>query len=274
MVEQPLYLDKNPRPAVGGSEVNLYGIKTRLVTVGDDLVSVLLEGLNRQGLNLEDGDIVAITSKIVSVAQNRLVRFDTVKPSEKAEALASEYDLEPGFVEIVLGESDVVYGGVYRALLTLKNGILFANAGIDHKNVPEGCAVLLPEDSDEAAAEIRREIGNRLGKNVGVLIIDSRTVPLRMGTLGVAIGVSGFKPIRDCRGESDLYGKPLLITRMAVADDLACAAHLMMGELTEKIPIVLIRGAPVEFDESASEVDAAIDRRECLYMKIFQPKPL
>ena len=254
--------------------MNLYGVKTRLVNVGGDLVSILLEGLDSAGLELKDGDIVAITSKIVSVVQNRLVRFDTIEPSRKAEDLASEYSLEPGFVEIVLNESDVVYGGVYRALLTLKNGILFANAGIDHKNVPDGLAVLLPEDPDKAATDIRREIKSRLGKRVGVMIIDSRTVPLRMGTLGVAIGVSGFNPIRDCRGKPDLYGKPLLITRMAVADDLACAAHLIMGELTEKIPIVLIRGAPVEFDESASGVNAGIDSKDCLYMKIFQPKPL
>ena len=274
MVEQVLYLDEDRRPAVGGSVMNLYGVKTRLVNVGDDLVSVLLEGLDSQGLELEDGDIIAFTSKIVSVAQNRLVRFDVIKPSKKAEDLGSEYHLEPGFVEIVLNEADVVYGGVYRALLTLNNGILFANSGIDHKNVPDGFAVLLPEDPDKAAADIRREIKSRLGKHVAVIIIDSRTVPMRMGTLGVAIGVSGFNPIRDCRGEPDLYEKPLLITRMAIADDLACAAHLLMGELAEKIPIVLIRGAPVEFDESASGVDAAIDWRECLYMKIFQPKPL
>ena len=261
-------------PVHGGLGTILFGIKTRLIGVGDNLVSLLLEGIKNEGLRLEDGDIVAITSKVVSVSQNRLVRFDTINPSERAKELAAEYGLEPGFVEVVLQEADEVYGGVYRAILTSKNGIMFANSGIDHKNVPQGFAVLLPENPDRDSTEIRREIEKRVGKHVGVMLIDSRTVPLRMGTIGVAIGISGFNPIRDCRGKSDLYDKPLLITRLAVADDLACAAHLVMGETTERIPMVLIRGAPVEFDESASIDAARIDSKDCLYMRIFQPKPI
>ena len=245
-----------------------------MIGAGDDLVSLLLEGLGNEGLQLEDGDIVAITSKVVSVSQNRLVQFDAVSPSAKAEELAAKYGLEPGFVEVVLREADQVYGGVYRALLTSKGGIMLANSGIDHKNVPQGFAVLLPENPDKDASDIRREIGERVGKHVGVMLTDSRTVPLRMGTIGVAIGISGFNPIRDCRGKPDLHNKPLLITRMAIADDLACAAHLVMGETTEKIPMVLIRGAPVEFDESASIEAARIDSKDCLYMRIFQPNPL
>jgi coenzyme F420-0:L-glutamate ligase len=238
------------------------------------LVSILFEGLDNEGLELEDGDIIAITSKVVSVVQNRLVRYNTIVPSEKARELASRYNLEPGFIELVLRESDKIYGGVYRALLTSKDGILFANAGIDHKNVPEGIAVLLPENSDKVADEIRREIKERVGKNIGVIITDSRTVPLRMGTIGVAVGVSGFNPIRDCREKLDFYGKPLLITRMALADDLASAAHIVMGEITERIPIVLIRGAPVEFDETATGDTAKIPHEDCLYMRIFQPRSL
>ena len=254
--------------------MKLFGIKTGLIGVGDDIVAILLEGMSHKGLDLEDGDVVAITSKVISVAQNRLVLFNSVPPSERAIALAAKYGLEPGFIEIVLREAETVYGGVHRALLTSKDGILTANAGIDHKNVPQGIAVLLPEHPDRVADEIRRDVKRRLGKRIGVIIIDSRTAPLRMGTIGVAIGVSGLNPIRDCRGELDLHGKPLLITRMAVADDLACAAHLVMGELTERIPMVLIRGAPVEFDESTSGDAAKINSNDCLYMRIFQPKPL
>ena len=254
--------------------MNLYGVKTPLIRPGDDLVPVILDALNNQGLELKEGDIIAITSKVVSIAQNRLVRFDTVNPSERARDLAQKYDLEPGFVELVLNEANEVYGGVYRALLTLKDGILLANSGIDHKNIPSGLAVLLPKEPDKVAADIRRGVEKRIGKRIGVMIIDSRTVPLRMGTLGVAIGVSGFNPIKDCRGELDLHGNPLLITRIAIADDLACAAHILMGELAEKVPIVLIRDAPVEFDESASGATARINKNECLYMRIFRPKPL
>ncbi len=264
----------NSSPVHGGLGTILFGIKTRLIGVGDNLVSLLLEGLSNEGLQLEDGDIVAITSKIISVSRNRLVRFDMISPSERAKEFAAEYGLEPGFVEVVLREADEVYGGVYRALLTSKDGIMFANSGIDHKNVPRGFAVLLPENPDRDATDIRKEIEKRVGKRVGVLLIDSRTVPLRMGTIGVAIGISGFNPIRDCRGKPDLHNKPLLITRMAIADDLACAAHLVMGETTEKTPMVLIRDAPVEFDESASIDAARIDSKDCLYMRIFQPKPL
>jgi len=169
-------------------------------------------------------------------------------------------------VEVVLREAEKVYGGIPGALLTLKNNVLIPNAGVDHKNAPRGYAVLWPEKPHESAEKIRNEIFKKTGKYVGVLIIDSRVTPLRMGTTGVAIGMAGFDPIRDCRADKDLYGNPLLITKHALADDLASAAHLIMGEVNELIPAVLARNVPADFSEEINLDSAIISAKECLFM--------
>ncbi|MEM2915722.1 MAG: coenzyme F420-0:L-glutamate ligase, partial [Candidatus Bathyarchaeia archaeon] len=167
----------------------------------------------------------------------------------EAERLAKVYSLEPSFIELVLEESDKVYGGVRRALLTLKNNILIANAGIDHANAPVDCVALWPFDANRTARDVRKRILKLTGKKIGVIITDSRTTPLRMGTIGLALGTAGFDPIIDLRGKPDIYGKKLKITRLAVADSLACAANILMGESNNKTPAVLVRGAPVKIYE-------------------------
>jgi len=150
--------------------------------------------------------------------------------------------------------------------------VLIPNAGIDHKNVPEGHVVLWPERPPETAEKIRQEILEKMGKRVGVLIVDSRVTPLRMGTVGVAIGIAGFEPIRDFRAKRDLYGNPLLITRHAVADDIASAAHLIMGEASEGVPIVLVKNAPADFNEKVDAGSMVISAGECLFMNALAPK--
>jgi coenzyme F420-0:L-glutamate ligase len=148
--------------------------------------------------------------------------------------------------------------------------MLLANAGIDHSNTPKGTVVLLPEDPMASAHRIRKEIKERTGSRIGVIIADSRTQPLRLGVVGVAVGVAGFVPIQDMRGQPDLYGRPLRITRRALADDLASAAELLMSEADERIPVVRIRNAPLEVSEKKwTSQDLAISAEECLYMKIF-----
>ncbi|UCF59098.1 MAG: coenzyme F420-0:L-glutamate ligase, partial [Candidatus Bathyarchaeota archaeon] len=153
-----------------------------------------------------------------------------------------------------------------RALLTLKNNVLIPNAGVDHKNAPRGYAVLWPERPNESVSKIRNEILEKTGKNVGVLIIDSRVTPLRMGTTGVAIGMAGFDPVRDCTSDKDLYGNPLLITRHALADDLASAAHLIMGEANELVPAVLVKNVSANFSEKINLDSPIISAKKCLFM--------
>jgi coenzyme F420-0:L-glutamate ligase len=249
--------------------VQIFGIPTKLIGFGDNLTDVILEALSSQGLEIEDKDLLAIASKAVAVAQNRLVKLSSVKPSERAMRLAEKYELEPSFAEVVLQEADEVYGGVARTLLTLKNDMLVANAGVDRKNAPQGYAILWPSNPHESAEKIRREILAKTGRRVGVLIIDSRVTPLRMGTTALALGVAGFKPIRDCRAERDLYSKRVHITRHALADDLASAAHLLMGETATRTPAVLIRNAPVTFSEASDSDFMTIPAEQCLFIKSF-----
>ncbi len=198
------------------------------------------------------------------------MRLREVKPSEEARKLAEKYSLKPQFAELVLHEAEIVYGGVEKAILTLKNGILIPNAGIDNKNAPHDYVILWPNNSQEAAEKIRTEVKRRSGKQIGVLIVDSGLVPLRIGTIGLALATAGFKPIRDHRGEHDLYGKPMVITRHAVADDLASAAHLLMHEAAERTPVVLIKDAPVDFvNRSYGFADMMMSSRECIFMNTF-----
>lgn len=250
--------------------VKLYAVKTRTVRVGDNLVETILESLKAQKLQLEDNDVVALTSKIVSYSEGRLVKISEIKPSEKAKELAQRHSLKPEFAELILREATKVYGGVDKAILTLKNGILTANAGIDNKNSPEGFVVLWPSNPRESAEKLRKEIRHTTRKQVAVLIVDSGLVPLRIGTTGLALAVAGFKPIKDNRQDKDLYGKPIAITRQAVADDLASAAHLLMGEADERTPMVLIRDAPVDFDEGVYDAaEMMMPFKECIFMGTF-----
>jgi len=249
--------------------MQLFGIRTRLIKPKDDLSGMVLNAIGKQKLTIDDGDVLVFASKVVSTVQGRLKELGAITPSEEAKTLAEKYKLDPRFAEVVLLEADKVYGGVSGSLLTLKNGALVPNAGADHKNAPHGFVVLWPQSPHETAEKIRNEIVERTGKNVGVLIIDSRITPLRMGTVGLAIGVAGLVPIRDCRAEIDLYGKPLLITRHGVADDLAGAAHLIMGEVDECVPAVLAKDAPISLTEKVRPCSMLISEKNCLFMNSF-----
>jgi len=252
--------------------MQLFGIRTKLIKPRDNLVKVILDTVNEEGLTIEDGDILAVASKVVATIQGRMVRLSSIEPSEGAEALARKYRMDPHHVELILKEAEEIYGGVSGSLLTLKGKVLIPNAGIDHKNVPEGYVILWPERPHETAEKIRREILEKTGKRVGVLVVDSRVTPLRMGTVGVAIGIAGFEPIKDFRTKTDLYSNPLLITRHAVADDIASAAHLIMGEASERMSIVLIKSAPVDLNEKINAGSTVISARECLFMNALAPK--
>ncbi len=249
--------------------MQLFGIRTRLIEPKDDLVGIILEAIGTQGLTIDEGDVLVLASKVVSMAQGRLARLDTIEPSEDAKRLAEKYALDPRFAEVVLSEADEVYGGVSGALLTLKDGVLIANAGVDRKNAPMGFVVLWPENPHTSSEKIRAEILGRTDKRIGVLIVDSRVTPLRMGTTGVAIGIAGFKPIRDCRAKKDLYGNRVRITRHALADDLAGAAHLVMGETEARMPAVLAKQVPISLAEEVDPALVLIAARECLFMGCF-----
>jgi coenzyme F420-0:L-glutamate ligase len=250
--------------------MQVFAIYTQIIRPKDDLVNVLLESMKRESLEFKDGDILAIASKALAAADGHFVKLKKISPSEKARKLAEKYSLAPEFIELILKESDQVYDGVCKAILTLKNQILTVNAGIDQKNAPTGSVAPWPVNPQDRANQLRNEIQKRVGRKIGVLIVDSQVAPLRMGTRGIALAVSGFKPVSDLRGKEDLYGKKLNITRHALADDLASTAHLLMGESDERIPAVIIRDAPVVFtEENISVDDMVISSEECVFMRGF-----
>lgn len=247
--------------------MRLIPIKTSLIKTGDNVINVFLDVVRKKGLEVEDGDIVAFADKIVAISEGRVKNLTCVEPSDRAKSLAERYMLEPGFVELVLRNAEEIYGGVPRALLTINNGIIIANAGIDHKNAPVNSVTLWPSNPNETAANLRGELYVKTGKRVGVILVDSHVAPMRMGTLGFALGIAGFKPVKDCRGMNDLYGKPLLITRINLADDLASAAHFVMGEATERISVVIIRDSNLEITDDYNPRDVLISNEECLFIK-------
>jgi coenzyme F420-0:L-glutamate ligase len=241
------------------------------VKQGENLVETILESLKEKHLELENNDVLAIASKIVSYSQGCIVKLSEVKPSERAKELAKKYSLEPEFAELLLHEAERFYGGVEKAVLTLKDNVLTANAGMDNKNAPLGSVVLWPEHLKEWLTCFRGDVKRVTGKHVAVMVVDSGLIPLRIGTIGLALAVAGFKPIRECRGKIDLYGRRITITRHAVADDLASAAHLLMGEAAEKTPVILIKDAPVDFDDDTHDSEEMMmPFKECIFTNTYR----
>ena len=218
----------------------------------DDLGDILARALRAEGMALQDGDILAIAQKIVSKAEGRLFRLGDVVVSERARQVAAEVEKEPAIVELILSESDEISRKRPGVLVVRhKLGFTSANAGIDRSNVSQNSdfqdgddeiVLLLPIDPDASAARLRVAMREEFGADIGVVITDSHGRPFRLGTLGVAIGVAGIPALWDRVGESDLYGYELQHTTVGVADEIAAAAGLLMGQAAEGIPVVLIRG--------------------------------
>ncbi len=252
------------------SFLEVLGIKTDLVRVGDDLVYALKKGMAKAGLALQEGDILVVSESTVATAEGRVVALDDVTPSDLALSLAARYCKDPREMELILRESDEIVGGIPGVVLTMKKGFLYPNAGIDNSNAPPGHVVLFPADAQKSASEIRRRLAD--GKKIGVIIGDSRTHPLRLGCVGVALACEGLEPVEDARGQKDLFGRELKITRKAVADNLVSAAQIIMGEGDEGIPAVIIRDAPVPIREVRGEIPT-IAPQECMYIGALRPGP-
>lgn len=219
------------------------------VQPGDDLAMLVRDGLDRAGLTLEPGDIVIITSKLVSKAEGRFVNLNTVQPSARACRVAEIVRKDPRMVELILRESTAI-SRMRQDVLIVRHrlGFTLANAGIDHSNVgrdSDDWVLLLPEDPDRSAALIRQRLAELTGVAPGVVISDSHGRPFRLGTVGVAIGLAGFPALWDKRGQRDLYGRELRVTVTGLGDELAAAAGLVTGQGAEGLPVVLVRGLQV-----------------------------
>ncbi len=213
----------------------------------DDPAALLLDALQRQGERFLDGDVLVVTQKIVSKAEGRLVDLKTVEPSETAHELAAVSKRDPRQVEVALRETARVVRMERGVLISeTSHGFICANAGVDASNLagPDVVA-LLPVDPDGSAARMRLRIREEVGVEVAVIISDTFGRPWRNGQTNVAIGVAGVRPIHDYRGEPDSAGVILVVTEIAVADELAAAAELAMGKL-DRVPAAVIRGYPYE----------------------------
>ena len=209
---------------------------------GDNLAELVVAAAEKSRLRFEDGDILVVAQKVVSKAEGRVVSLETVTPSIKAQELAAELKKEARAVELVLQESRRILRRERVLIAETHHGFVCANAGIDHSNVPgEDMVTLLPRDPDESAEKLAAGLRKRTGKRIAVIISDTFGRPWRLGLTNVAIGAEGLPVLVDLRGTYDREGKPLTSTVLAVADELAAAAGLLMGK-SEGTPLVLIRG--------------------------------
>ncbi|MEM2643852.1 MAG: coenzyme F420-0:L-glutamate ligase [Candidatus Bathyarchaeia archaeon] len=239
-----------------------------IIRSGDDLGLLICEAAARQGTPIEDGDIIVITHVIVSRAEGNIVNLDSIIPSEFAKTVAENLGKDPALVEVILRESkSIIRMGNGHIISETKHGFICANAGVDKSNVPgERNVAPLPKDPDLSARIIRRRIREVSGKDVAVIISDTHGRPLRNGEINVAVGVAGIKPIRDRRGEKDLFGYVLRVKQTAVADELSSAAELVIGQADEGIPAAIIRGYAYERDEGATAKDLIRPREKDLFI--------
>lgn len=228
-----------------------------IINPGDDLADLIADVIKHAEMNLADGDILVIAQKIISKSEDRFVNLNDISPSERALELAQHVDKDARLIELVIEESKSILR--YRSgtiIVEHRLGFVCANAGIDHSNVrkdneSDEWVLLLPENPDRSADGIRRSLEKWSNKRIGVMVIDSHGRAWRLGTVGVAIGLSGIPGIEDLRGDADMFGRTLRVTQVGVADELAAAASLMMGQAAEGTPVVHVRGFPYPLREGS-----------------------
>jgi coenzyme F420-0:L-glutamate ligase/coenzyme F420-1:gamma-L-glutamate ligase len=223
------------------------------VRPGNDVAQLIVDATQRQGTPLATRDVVVVGQKIVSKAEGRILRLDDVTPSAVATAMAAGIGRDPRLVEVVLRESRRVVRMDKGILITeTHHGWVCANAGVDQSNVDEGTVALLPEDPDRSARRLRDAIRAATGADVAMIIADTFGRPWREGLTNVAIGLAGLAPLRSYLGELDSAGRPLQATVLAVADELAAAAELVMGKL-DRVPVAILRGVAFTLAEEGSK---------------------
>ena len=215
------------------------------IVPNDNLVDLVLESTE-----IQDGDILVFSQKIVSKNEGRILSLSSVNPSLLANGISSSYNKDPRLMELILSES--------KRIVRMENGIIIvetnhgfvcANAGIDESNVQDGYATLLPEDPDRSANLLKERIEQKTGKNIAVIISDTFGRPFRLGQTDVAIGVAGIDPILDYSGKPDTFAKIMQVTAIAIADEICSATELVMGKV-EKCPVALVRNYKFNFSDA------------------------
>jgi coenzyme F420-0:L-glutamate ligase / coenzyme F420-1:gamma-L-glutamate ligase len=248
--------------------IELIPIKVEIdVCAGEDLCELIMRTIKGIGECIKDGDILVIAHKIVSKSENKFVNLKNIEPSEESKKLAKISYKDPRLIELIRRESNAIVrhsGGII--IVETKLGFICANAGIDQSNVSveRDFALLLPENPDKSAALLRSYIRNKCGKEIAVIISDTFGRPFREGQTNVAIGLAGIEPIESYIGKSDIFGKKLKVTEIAVADEIASAAELAMGK-TSRIPAVILRGYPFTKSNTSSALSLIRNKKMDLF---------
>ncbi|MFB3887861.1 MAG: coenzyme F420-0:L-glutamate ligase [Candidatus Bathyarchaeia archaeon] len=234
---------------------------------GDNIGQLICTAAEKQGTPIEENDVIVVTHVAVSKAEGNVVNLDEVTPSARALEIAKQVDKEPAMVEVILRETkEIVRLGQNSLITETRHGIVCANAGVDRSNVQgDKNVALLPQNPDASAQGIRQEIRRLTGRNIAVIVSDTHGRPLRMGEINVAIGVAGFKPIRDRRGEKDLFGYVLRVKQTCIADELTSAAELVIGQASEGIPAAIVRGYKFSVDETGSARELTRPKQKDLF---------
>ena len=225
-----------------------------IIKNGDDLASLICNAARIQGTPIEKGDIIVVTHVVVSRAEGTIIDLKTIVPSKFAKNIADSAGKDPRLIEVVLRESKRIVRMRNGKLITeTHHGIICANSGIDKSNVSGNSVIApLPRDADLSAKRIREKIEELVSKKVAVIISDTHGRPFRQGEINIALGTAGFEPIRDRRGEKDLFEYTIKVKRTAIADELASAAELVIGQTNEGIPAAIIRGYSYSESETAN----------------------
>ena len=263
--------------------MEFYGVKLPLVKQGDDYVKIIVDSVNSSGHPIEDKDVLVIASKIVSTALGMMVDISKIKPSKKAIAIAKKHGLNPNHIQLILNEADEVYGAVayenpkFIVYWTRKGDSFEINSGVDIKNSPIGLETVDIPEPNKVADDIRKRVLDLTGKKVGILIIDSNWYPLRNGSIGFSVGLSGFEPVKNCTIDEngkpafDIYGRPVPLARHNVADDISAAGHLLIGEAGERVGVVIAKNTPAQFSDNPDYAALYLSPKEDTIMRTFRP---
>lgn len=240
-----------------------------LIQPGDDLGLILTETLKHNGQPLQENDVLVLAQKIVSKAENRYVKLSEVTPSPKAVELAALTEKDPREVEVILWDTaEIIRAKPGVLIVEHKLGCISANAAVDKSNIPldeDGLLLRLPANPDASARQIRARITELSGQRPALLIIDSHNRPWRLGVMGVTIGIAGLNPMCDLRGHTDIFGRVLKVSEVGIADQIATAALLVMGEADEGYPAAIVRGVAYEANEQAQARETLRDKARDLF---------
>ena len=248
--------------------LTIMAIKSRREEGIFDLTDAIMNSLDENKTTLQNGDVLVISSKYISNAQGRIISLEDVISSEEGKYLAKKYQLKPKIAEIIIRESDFIFGGISGFVITSSDNIIAPNAGIDRSNAKNGRIILYPNNPYQVAEELKKKIFLMLSIHVGIIIVDSRLMPARVGTTGVAIACAGIEPVIDMRAQKDLDGNPLKVTFQATVDNLASIANHKMGESSESKPFAIIRDSDIKLtDRKISPNEMVVSYDQCVYVR-------